>query len=69
MLLFTGSMALALWRGTGQLPVTRLLIGTVTALAIALWASAPPAALLALVALGAMAISWSERQGEAVSAL
>lgn len=69
MLLFTGSMALALWRGTGRLPATRLLIGLVTALAITLWASAPPAALLALVFLGAIAISWSQRRDESVSAL
>ena len=69
MVLFTGSMALALWRGTGRLPATRLVIGFVTALAITLWAGAPPAALLALVTLGTISISWSERRGEAVSTL
>ena len=69
MILFTGSMALALWRGTGRLPKARLLIGLLTALAIALWATAPPAALLVLVLLGAVAIAWSQRRGEAVSTL
>lgn len=69
MLLFTGSMALALWRGTGRLPAARLLIGLMTALTIFSWPGAPPAALLALVLLGAIAISWSERRGEAMSTL
>ncbi len=69
MLLFTGSMALALWRGTGRLPAARLLIGLATALAIVLWPQAPPAALLALVVLGATAICWTERRDDTVSAL
>lgn len=69
MVLFTGSMPLALWRGTGRLPKSRLVIGLLTALAIALWATALPALLLALVFLGAVVIAWSERRGEAVSTL
>lgn len=68
-LLFTGTAALALWRGTGKLQGRRLLISVAAAVAVIATPMLPPTAHLALVFVGATAIAWSERKGEQVAVL
>ena len=59
--LFTGGMALSLWRATSKLPVSRLLLGLATALG-ALAAGTTPVLALSISFVGVTMIAVAEHQ-------
>ncbi len=60
--LFMGGMAVALWRGTGRLPVARVLLTTATAVAVAAVYGVRPAFSLAIALAGISLLAGREHR-------
>ena len=68
--LFTGGMAAALWRGTGQLPLVRALLAVATAVGLVAASGVSPALSLAIALAGVSLLAgWEHREylGKAAS--
>ncbi len=64
LILFVGGMALALWRATGRLPLSRVLLSVGTAIAIVTVAGYPAPVSLAIAFIGIVAVATREQNAE-----